>query len=146
MVEGVSTGVTVTMSVVVVVVMAGGVKVTVIKVRVLVEEDVVTDVAVMESVISIVVAGMVTAPLVADVVVVEDATKPRTLDAVALSVHSTTTPVVEFIGMAKHSEPLVHTLTTKFPAWLQVPILPERQAILPGVHGEEKLSVEKKAL
>lgn len=146
MVEGVSAGVTVTMSVVVVVARLGAVKVTVIKVWASVKEEVVTEVAVMESVISIVVAGMVTAPLAEEVLVFEAATKPRTLDAVALSVHSTTTPVVDFIGMAKHSDPLAHTLTTKLPAWSQVPMLPERQAMLPGVHGEEKLSVEKKVL
>lgn len=92
-------------------------------------------------VISIEVAGMVTAPPVVDV-----ATSPRTVDAKALFVHSTTTPAVDFIGMAKHSEPVSHMLITKFPSWLHVAMLPERQAMLPAVHVDEKLSVEKKVL
>lgn len=91
-------------------------------------------------------AGIVTTATEADVGVDTDATRPRTLDAVALSVHSTTTPAVEFIGIAKHSEPALHKLITKLPASLQVAVLPERQAILPDTHGEEKLSVEKKVL
>lgn len=79
-------------------------------------------------------------------VVEVEATRPSTLDAVASLVHCTTTPAVSLIGIAKHADPVAHTLITKLPAWLQDAMLPERQAICPGVHGEEKLSVLKKSL
>jgi hypothetical protein len=98
------------------------------------------------AVTSMVISGTVEGLLIADGVAVADAVKVRTLDAIASSVHSTTTPTVEFIGIAKHSEPVAHRLITKLPASLQVPKFPERQAMLPGVHDEEKLSVEKKSL
>lgn len=94
---------------------------------------------------SIVVAGMVIAPPVW-VVVDPVAVRPRILDAVISFVHSTTTPVVVFIGIAKHADPEEHTPITKFPDLLQVPTLPEIQAMFLDVHGEEKLSVEKKSL
>ena len=136
MVVEVVDGVTATKSVDVVVAIVGGVRVIVITVRASAEEGDAVDV----------VAGVVNTLPAADVVVVAAAVKPRTLDAVASSVHSTTTPSVEFMGIAKHSEPVAHTLTTKLPAWLQVPRLPERQAMLPGVHEEENLSVEKNSL
>lgn len=72
---------------------------------------------------------------------------PNTFAASPLSVHSTTTPCVLFIGMAKHSKPAEQTFSiTKFPAELQFPTLPDIQAISPDVHGEEKFSVEKKLL
>ena len=139
--------VTVTKSVVVVVAIVGGVRVMVMKVRASAEEDDAPGVVPgFGTVISTVVAEAVNTAPAADVVVVAAAVKPRTLDAVASSVHSTTTPSVEFIGIAKHSEPAAHTLTTKLPASLQVPTLPERQAMLPGVHEEEKPSVAKNLL
>lgn len=125
----------------------GGVKVMVTNVMVsLVEGGAAIVGSEIGAVISMVVSGVVERLLVADGVVVAGAVKLRTLDAIASSVHSTTTPSVDFIGMAKHSEPLAHTLITKLPASLQVPKFPARQAILPGVHDEEKLSVEKKLL
>lgn len=94
---------------------------------------------------STVVAGIVTGPPAADIVGVET-TRPRTLDATALFVHSTTTPAMVFIGIAKHSDPVVHKLITKLPSWLQVPVLPLMQARVPALQGEEKLSSEKRAL
>lgn len=102
--------------------------------------------SVLGAVTSMVVSGTVDGLLITDGVAVADAVKARTLDAIASSVHSTTTPSVEFIGMAKHSEPVAQRLITKFPASLQVPRFPERQAMLPGVHDEEKVRVEKKSL
>lgn len=106
------------------------------------EVDVVEVATVVEAVVVVEVVVVVgTAEVVEAIDVVEDAaTRPSTLDAVALSVHSTTTPVVEFIGIAKHSVPAVHLLMRKLPAWLQLAILPERQAMCPGVHGDRKLS------
>lgn len=72
---------------------------------------------------------------------------PNTLAASPISVHSTTTPLVLFIGMAKHSVPVEHTVVmTKLPAELQFPTFPAMQAISLYVHGEEKLSVEKRLL
>lgn len=137
--------VTVTKSVVVVSGIVGSVKVIVTKVSA--EDDDVAVVVITPGFVNTkVVAGMVIMPPVKDVEVVAVAANPRTLDANALSVHSTTTPTVVFIGIAKHSDPVAHTLITKLPAWLQVAILPERQAIFPGVHGDEKLRVEKKVL
>jgi hypothetical protein len=108
-------------------------------------EDVVVDTTGLNVVGSIVVAGMVIAPPVW-VVVDPVAVRPRISDAVISFVHSTTTPVVEFIGIAKHADPEEHTPITKFPDLLQVPTLPEIRAMFPDVHGEEKLSVEKKSL
>lgn len=72
---------------------------------------------------------------------------PNTFAASPLSVHSTTTPWVLFIGIAKHSVPAEQTsVMTKLPAELQFPTLPDMQAMSPDVQGEEKLSVEKRLL
>jgi hypothetical protein len=72
---------------------------------------------------------------------------PNTCAASCLSVHSTTTPFVLFIGIAKHSVPAEQTLVmTKLPAELQFPTLPDIQAMSPDVQGDEKLSVEKRSL
>lgn len=72
---------------------------------------------------------------------------PNTFAASPLSVHSTTTPFVLFIGMAKHSVPTEQTFViTKLPAELQFPTFPDMQAMSPDVHGEEKLRVEKRLL
>lgn len=72
---------------------------------------------------------------------------PNTLAASPLSVHSTTTPFVLFIGMAKHSVPTEQTFViTKLPAELQFPTFPDIQAMSPDIHGEEKLRVEKRLL
>lgn len=72
---------------------------------------------------------------------------PNTWAASPISVHSTTTPSVLFMGMAKHSVPVEQTVViTKLPAELQFPTFPAMQAISPDVHGEEKLSVEKRLL
>jgi hypothetical protein len=72
---------------------------------------------------------------------------PKTFAASPLSVHSTTTPFVLFIGMAKHSVPVEQTFVmTKLPAELQFPTFPDMQAMSPEVQGDEKLSVEKRLL
>ena len=72
---------------------------------------------------------------------------PNTLPASPKSVHPTTTPVVVFIGMAKHRVPAGHTvLITKLPAALHFPTFPEMQATSPLAHGDEKFSVEKRLL
>lgn len=72
---------------------------------------------------------------------------PNTFAASPLSVHSTTTPFVLFIGMAKHSVPAEQTCSmTKLPAELQFPTFPAIQAMSLDVQGEEKFSVEKKLL
>lgn len=72
---------------------------------------------------------------------------PNTFAASPLSVHSTTTPFVLFIGMAKHSVPAEQTFViTKFPAELQFPTFPDMQAMSPDVQGDEKLRVEKRLL
>jgi hypothetical protein len=109
--------VTVMKSVVVVSGAVGSVKVIVTKVSVSVEDEGVMAVVITPELVSTkVVADMVVIPPVKNVVVVGVATNPRTLDANASSVHSTTTPEVVFIGMAKHSDPVAHTLITKLPA------------------------------
>ena len=72
---------------------------------------------------------------------------PNTSAASPISVQLTTTPLVLFIGMAKHSVPGEQTVVmTKLPAELQFPTFPAMQAISPDMHGEEKLSVEKRLL
>lgn len=72
---------------------------------------------------------------------------PSTFAASPLSVHSTTTPCVLFMGMAKHSVPAKQTFVmTKLPAELQFPTFPDMQAMSPEVQGDEKLSVEKRLL
>jgi hypothetical protein len=109
--------VTVMKSVIVVSGAGGSVKVMVVNVRVSVEEeDIVAVVATTVLVIFTVVACMVTIPPVMEAIVVVVAGKPRTLNAKALSVHSTTTPAVVFIGIAKQSDPAAHTLMAKLPA------------------------------
>ena len=75
------------------------------------------------------------------------ASPPKTLPASTLFVHSTTTPFVLFIGIAKHSVPAEQTsVMTKLPAELQFPTFPDMQAMSPDVQGEEKLRVEKRLL
>jgi hypothetical protein len=71
---------------------------------------------------------------------------PRTLFATPSSTQPTITPSVLFIGIAKHLVPASQVVMTKFPAALQLPILPEMQAICPDAHLVEKLIVEKKLL
>jgi hypothetical protein len=66
--------------------------------------------------------------------------------AAALFVHPTYTPLVSFIGIAKHSLSPEQIDITKLPSLLQFPTLPEMHAISPAVHGEEKFNPENSAL
>jgi len=83
-----------------------------------------------------------------DVRTVGTALGPNILAATALSVHPTKTPCVVFMGIAKHCVPAGQTVVmTKLPSPLHVPTLPAMQATLPAVvHGDEKLSPEKRLL
>lgn len=54
---------------------------------------------------------------------------PRTLEAASLFAHPTDTPCVDVMGIAKHWDPASQVATTKLPAELQLPTLPEIQAI-----------------
>jgi hypothetical protein len=71
---------------------------------------------------------------------------PRMLPAAVASVHPTYTPLVVFMGIAKHISPDPQTIITKFPAVLQFPTFPEMHAISPESHGEEKFKVAKREL
>ena len=71
---------------------------------------------------------------------------PNTLSAMVISVHPTYTPIVLFIGIAKHSFPAAQTVMTKLPWGSQLPTLPDIQAIWLGLHGDEKFSFENRLL
>lgn len=72
--------------------------------------------------------------------------EPNTALAALISVHPTNTPLVLFMGIAKHCVPLVHFSIAKFPAVLHFATLPAIQAISPPVHGDEKFSCENRLL
>jgi hypothetical protein len=99
-----------------------------------------------EVVICTVVVEIAVSPVIDPAAVEDSVLPPRTLAATCLSVHSTTTPLVLFIGIAKHAVPAAQTSITKLPAELQFPTLLAMQAIVPGEQGDEKLRVVKKAL
>jgi hypothetical protein len=99
-----------------------------------------------EVVICTAVVEIAVSPVIDPAPVEDSVFSPSTLAAICLSVHSTTTPLVLFIGIAKHAVPAAQTSITKLPAELQFPTLLAMQAIVPGGQGDEKLRVVKKEL
>lgn len=74
-------------------------------------------------------ANVVGAGLPAAALVLGLVPPPRTLEAASSLTHPTDTPCVDVIGIAKQCDPASQVATTKLPAELQFPTLPEMQAI-----------------
>lgn len=68
---------------------------------------------------------------------------PRMFWAASLFVQPTTTPIVEFMGRAKHASPGPQVVNMNDPELPQLPVRWPMHAISPLVHGDVLFSVEK---